>query len=385
MLLEVIFWSSLVLIGVTYVLYPALMWLAGRRRLSQQSALPARQDWPTVTLVIAAYNEEAVIGAKIENSLALDYPRDRLEVMVVSDASTDRTDEIVRSYAGQGVVLARQSVRRGKSAGLTSAVPGARGELLVFSDANSMYRPDAVKQLVMPFEDETTGYVVGAQTYVTDEASSVSRSETLYWNVELAIKAGESRFSSVVGGDGAIFALRKALFEPLLDDDISDFVTPLRIVAQGYRGVFQPSAVCTEETAQDYGGEFRRKVRIINQALHGVLRARQALNPWRTGLFAFQLFFHKVVRWFVPYLLLLFFASSLFLTVLGGGWIYTLALAAQLLAYALAWQFSRTPQRALPLASLCFYFCLANLAALQATLGVMTGRSISTWTPERSP
>jgi cellulose synthase/poly-beta-1,6-N-acetylglucosamine synthase-like glycosyltransferase len=384
MLLETVFWCSLALIGATYVLYPAVMWMAGRRHLSRDSALPERQDWPTVTLVIAAYNEEAVIGAKIENSLALDYPRDRLEIMVVSDESTDGTDEIVRSYADQGVVLARQPVRRGKSAGLTNAVPQARGDILVFSDANSMYRPDAVKHLVLPFGDETTGYVVGAQTYLTDEASTVSRSETLYWNVELAIKAGESRFSSVVGGDGAIFALRKTLFEPLLDDDISDFVTPLRIVAQGYRGVFQPSAVCTEETAQDYGGEFRRKVRIINQALHGVLRARQALNPLRTGLFAFQLFFHKVVRWFVPYLLVLFFASSLFLAVLGEGWIYTLALAGQLLAYGLAWHFSRTPQRALPLASLCFYFCLANLAALQATLGVMTGRSISTWTPERS-
>jgi cellulose synthase/poly-beta-1,6-N-acetylglucosamine synthase-like glycosyltransferase len=383
MLLEAVFWSSLALIGATYVLYPAVMWLAGRRHLSRDSALPQRQDWPTVTLVIAAYNEEAVIGAKIENSLALDYPRDRLEVMVVSDASTDGTDDIVRSYAGQGVVLARQAVRRGKSAGLTNAVPGARGELLVFSDANSMYRPDAVKHLVTPFEDETTGYVVGAQTYLTDEASNVSRSETLYWNVELAIKAGESRFSSVVGGDGAIFALRKALFEPLLDDDISDFVTPLRIVAQGYRGVFQPSAVCTEETAQDYGGEFRRKVRIINQALHGVLRARQALNPLRVGLFAYQLLFHKVVRWFVPYLLVVCFVTSAILVTLNSGWVYSLALFGQLLLYGLAWQYGRNPNQSSNLGSLCYYFCLGNLAALRATLDVMIGKSFTTWTPER--
>lgn len=384
MLLEASFWVPLSLIASTYAVYPALMWLAGRRRLSRQLPLPQRTTWPSVTLVIAAYNEEKVIAQKIENSLALDYPADKLEIMVVSDESTDRTDEIGRSYEDRGVVLARQSPRRGKSAGLTNAVPGARGEILVFSDANSMYRPDAIKHLVVPFDDANTGYVVGAQIYDAEDSSSVSRSENLYWNIELAIKAGESVVGSVVGGDGAIFALRKELFEPLRDDDLSDFVTPLRIVSRGFKGVFEPAAICAEETAQDYGGEYRRKVRIVNRALRTVLRVPQALNPFRVGLFAFQLFFHKVVRWFVPYLMILCLISSLLLVLGGYGWIYVLALAGQLLGYSLAWQFSRRPDSGLPLASVCYYFCLGNLAALQATIGVMLGRNITMWTPERS-
>ena len=253
----------------------------------------------------------------------------------------------------------------------------------LFSDANSMYEPDAVKRLVLPFDDPKTGYVVGSQVYETDEESSVSRSENLYWNIELAIKAGESALGSVVGGDGAIFALRKELFEPLQDDDLSDFVTPLRIVSRGYRGVFEPAARCTEETAQDYGGEYRRKVRIVNRALRAVLRVPQALNPLRVGLFSLQLLFHKVVRWFVPYFMILCLISSLLLTLQGAGWIYSLALAGQVLGYLLAWQFSRNQHSSVPLASVCYYFCLGNFAALQATIGVMLGRNITMWTPER--
>ncbi|NHN36716.1 glycosyltransferase family 2 protein [Pseudomaricurvus alcaniphilus] len=370
---------------MTYVVYPLLMWMAGRLSLSRAASVPAREIeyWPCVTLVIAAYNEEKVIAQKIDNSLALDYPVGKLEIMVVSDESTDQTDAIVRSYQERGVVLARQQPRRGKSAGLTNAVPAASGEILVFSDANSMYRPDAIKHLVAPFARESTGYVVGAQTYVSADDTSVSRSEQLYWNIELAMKAGESAVGSVVGGDGAIFALRKQLFEPLKDDDLSDFVTPLRIIVKGYRGVFEPKAICTEETAPDYGGEFRRKVRIVNRALRTVLRVPQALNPLRVGLFALQLFFHKVVRWFVPYLLILCLFSSLILTLAGMGWIYFLAVLAQLMGYGLAWQFSRNQQTSLPLASVCYYFCLGNIAALQGTLGVMLGKNITMWTPER--
>ena len=383
LLLEGLFWFSLAMIAMTYVVYPLSMWVAGRISLSSPAGKFETEEWPAVTLVIAAYNEEKVIASKIENSLALDYPANKLEIMVVSDESTDQTDDIVRSFEDRGVVLSRQEPRRGKSAGLTNAVPTAKGEILVFSDANSMYQPDAIRHLVKPFEQKAIGYVVGAQTYDLEEGSTVSRSEIFYWNIELAIKAGESAVGSVVGGDGAIFALRKELFEPLREDDLSDFVTPLRIIVKGYRGIFEARAVCSEETAPDYGGEYRRKVRIANRAFRTVLRVPQALNPFRVGFFALQLFFHKVVRWFVPYLMLLCLLSSIALTLAGFGWVYGLALALQLVGYGLAWQFSRNHQSALPLASLCYYFCLGNLAALQGTLGVVLGKHITMWTPER--
>lgn len=377
--LEIVFWTSAWLIALTYAIYPlTLLWLPRARRME-----PSERELPDLTLVISAYNEAAVIRQKLENSLQLDYPRERLSVAVISDASTDGTDAIVRSFAGDGVMLCRQEPRGGKSLGLTTFVPRFGSQILVFSDANSIYAPDALRKLARHFADPHIGYVVGHQRY-TDGDSLSGDCESLYWRYETWLKKLESRCGSVVGGDGAIFAIRSELFTPLRHDDINDFVIPLRIVAGGYRGVFDPEAVCFERTAESFAGEFRRKIRIVSRSLRAVARVPAALNPLRVGQFAYQLLAHKVVRWFVPVWLAGTLASAAVLAGLGLP-LYQLLLLVQLAFYGLALLGLIPRLKRIRPVSVAYYFCLVNLAAGLGILATLTGRRFSTWTPQRRP
>ncbi|MDX1440683.1 MAG: glycosyltransferase family 2 protein, partial [Rubricoccaceae bacterium] len=353
--MEVVFWLCIGGVFATYVVYPLIIVALGA--MSSGSARDTDHT-PKVTMVISAYNEEAVIQAKLENTLAIDYPAEKLEIFVISDDSTDATDDIVRGFANRGVRLQRQEPRGGKSRGLTRFIPMASGEILVFSDANSIYNPAAMRELVRPFSDHRVGYVVGHQRNVEDDDSPVSVSERLYWWLEVHLKRGESRIGSVVGGDGAIFAIRTHLFSPLEDDDLSDFVLPLRIVVDGYRGVFQESAHCSEHVAGSFSGEFRRKSRIVNRALTAVMRVPAALNPARVGWFALQLFFHKVLRWFVPYLLLSALAANVMLVMAGTSIVYVYLLAVQSTVYVLAAFGGSRTLRQIPAIYVLYYFCL---------------------------
>lgn len=377
--LQILLWLSLATVALTYVGYPCLLLLA---RMFARRQLIDGEATPTVSFTISAFNEAATIREKIENTLSLDYPRDRLEITVISDSSDDGTDEIVRGYADRGVRLLRQTPRRGKSMGLTRFVPELTGELVVFSDANSIYQPDAVRKLARHFADPQVGFAVGHQRYFVD-GTAVAESESLYWRYETFLKIEESRIGSVVCGDGAIYAVRRELFEPLRADDINDFYLPLRLVVRGFRGVFDREAVCHERTAADFGGEFRRKVRIINRSLRAVARVPQALNPFRVGKFAFQLFVHKVLRWFVPFFLIVALAANVAL-VLGGQRGYQSLLAIQLAFYALA------AIRPIPVLGqfkpvyFAAYFCLMNAAAFLGVVGCAFGTRITIWQPERT-
>lgn len=377
-LAEVIFWTAFLAVVLTYLLYPlCLLVLALFRR-----GHVTRDEAPPVTLVISAYNEQSVIREKLENALSLDYPRDRLEIMVISDGSEDATDEIVAGYADRGVVLCRQEPRRGKSAGLTRFVPGAGGEVVVFSDANSMYEPDAIHKLVRHFADAKVGFVSGYQRYV-DEDSAANQSESLYWRYETWLKIQESKISSPVCGDGAILATRAELFEPLRDDDIADTILPLKIVARGYRGVFDEEAVCYERTAEDFAGEFRRRARIVNRALGAVLRVPQTLNPFRVGVFAYQLLVHKLLRWFVPFFLVAMLVASTYLAARGHE-TYVVLLAMQLLFYGVALLGLVPGVRHWKPVYITYYFCLANTAAALGVLRLVLGGRIAMWSPERA-
>lgn len=375
----IVFFVSLTAIAATYVLYPVVLIPLSRLRRARNYA-PG--ELPALTMIISAFNEADVIGRKIQNSLELDYPADRLQILVISDASDDGTDEIVSGFGDPRIVLCRQEPRGGKSRGITAFMPRATGEFVVFSDANSMYDRQALRYLTAPFTDPKVGYVVGYQRYIAEPQSAVSSSENAYWQYETALKEAESRLGSVVGGDGAIYAFRRSLWIPLKDDDISDLVLPLRIVSQGYSGVYERRAVCDEHTAADFGGEFRRKVRIVNRSLRGVLRVPQTLNPFRVGLFAGQLFVHKVLRWFVPFLLISLFASNLLLLDVSPP-LFQLFLAAQVAFYALAGLWFIPGIRRLRLVYFAYYFCLVNFAAAKGVLGLLAGQRFVVWSPQR--
>jgi cellulose synthase/poly-beta-1,6-N-acetylglucosamine synthase-like glycosyltransferase len=376
--LQIAFWISLATVAMVYFGYPLTLLLLAPFRKSHLTG----SGTPTVTLIISAFNEEAVIREKLENSLGLDYPAEALEILVISDGSEDGTDAVVASYADRGVVLCRQVPRRGKSAGLTQFVPKAKGEILVFSDANSMYEPDALRKLVRHFADPQVGFVSGYQRCV-DEDSPANQSESLYWRYETWLKIQERRISSPVCGDGAILAIRAGLFDALQNDDIADTILPLKIVARGYRGIFDDEAVCYERTADDFLGEFRRRVRIVNRALGAVLRVPQSLNPIRVGIFAYELLVHKVLRWFVAFFLLAMLVTSACLAA-QDSLVYLALLLAQLLFYATALLALLPGLRRLKPVYVTSYFCVANAAAALGVIRLVLGKRVVTWRPERT-
>lgn len=380
---EIIFWICAALVLYVYVGFPFLLALLGPGRRRDSAA--TLETLPRVTLLISAYNERRDIAAKMENSLSLRYPAGRLEILVVSDCSNDGTDEIVLEYASRGVKLLRQSQRLGKSAGLNVGVAQARGELLVFSDANAMYDRDALLHLIRPFADPRVGYVVGNARYAERDSTTPSaQSESLYWKYETWLKQRESAFHSVIGGDGAIYAIRRELFTQLRPTDINDFVNPLQIINRGYLGVFEPSAICYEEAAATFRQEFRRKVRIISRSLNALLRVPAVLNPFRNFRHWFLLISHKLLRWLAPLFLLLLLASSLLLWSVP---FYRLAAFLQIGFYGLAllglaWE---TGRGSLKILQLPFYFCVVNSASLLGCVKCLRRDLSGTWTPPRHP
>lgn len=338
---------------------------------------------PSVTLIISAYNEEKVMEAKLENSLGLDYPKDKLTIMVVSDCSTDGTDEIVNAFHHRGVQLVSSKHRCGKTAGLNVAVELIKSDIVVFSDANAMYDKFAVRRMVRHFVDDNVGYVVGHARYDGDAETAAARSESVYWNIEVRLKEWESNFASVVGGDGAIYAIRRGLYEPLQDTDINDFVNPLQIVVKGYRGIFDPESWCTEKPAGQFHKEFARKVRIANRSLNGLLRVPGACNPLTVGRFSLLLVSHKLLRWFSPFLLCAHFGIAL-VVARWSSFVSCLALVIvvlygcfALLAQVGWWHDKRTKTR--KLFYVPYYLMLMNLASAAGVLMRLRGQVITTW------
>jgi cellulose synthase/poly-beta-1,6-N-acetylglucosamine synthase-like glycosyltransferase len=376
-----VFWVFFGLLVYVYLGYPLLLSFLARfsEAPSPDSDLPA----PSVSLLISAFNESQVIAAKLENALALEYPRDRLEIVVISDGSDDGTDEIVQQFSARGVRLLRQEPRMGKTAGLNLGVSEARGQILTFSDANAMYQPDAVRRLVRHFSNPKVGYVVGnARYYEKGTESSSAQSEGLYWKLETYLKKKESIFASVVGGDGAIYAIRRELYSPLLPTDINDFLNPLQIITRGYSGVFEPAAVCYEEAAEDFGQEYRRKVRIVSRSLNALRRVPEVLNPLQNTRHWFLLVSHKVLRWFAPFFMILCFAAAVAL------WrspFYRTAALLQAAFYLVAlvgWKW-RPGNKMGKLLSLAYYFCMVNLASLVGCVKCFRGDLSGKWAPPR--
>ncbi|TWU19994.1 glycosyltransferase family 2 protein [Allorhodopirellula heiligendammensis] len=377
------FWIAAIAFLTPLALYPLSLWL-----LSQLK--PVRRPGkalPTATLVISAYNEREVIGEKIRNALLLDYPADRFDIMVISDASDDGTDDIIREFDSDRVQGCRMEQRAGKSAGLSRFCPSAAGDILVFTDANSMFHSDALSHLLCHFDAPEVGYSVGRQLYIDTEHAASCDSENIYWSFELLMKQWESRLSSVVGADGAIYALRKEHFAPLAAEDINDFLLPLQVIAKGFRGVFDYRAVCFEKAAPDFAGEFRRKKRIVNRSLYALLKVPAVLNPFRVGWFAWQVVCHKLLRWLCPLFMVILLATSAVLSVWewqqGTLGIYSSALLCQLLAYALAGLHRVKYFQAIRLVYVCYYFLMINVASAQGIWMLARGQVIGKWKPER--
>jgi len=256
--------------------------------------------------------------------------------------------------------------------------------IVVFSDANAMYATDAIDHLVKHFSNSSVGYVVGAALYTDAAAGASAQNENYYWQYELAIKKLESQVHSVVGGDGAIYAIRANLWEPLRNDDINDFVNPLQIVIKGFRGVFEPRAECYEETAGEFKREFERKERIVNRSIQALLRNRAALNPAKVGIFSFEVISHKLLRWILPAILLFLVMLSMLLSLMGYGF-FKLIVGGALLITLLAFAGQLSQKRdQLPIpVSLAYYFVLVNVYAVRGIVKAVMGHTHITWNTPR--
>ena len=365
-----------------YAGYPALLWLASRCKRPHGQGDAGHE--PSVTLVISCYNEADVIARKLENSLALDYPGNKLAILVVSDGSDDGTDNIVKGFANKGIRLIRQEGRLGKTMGLNLAVEAADSEIIVFSDANAMYDTQAVRYLVRHFSHQKVGYAVGAALYTDADTGASAHNENLYWRYELAIKTWESRLHSVVGGDGAIYAIRSRLWQPLQQRDINDFVNPLQIIAQGYRGRFEPRAQCFEETAGSFDKEIARKERIVNRSIRGLMRVKSVMNPLKTGVFSSMVISHKLLRWLIPYFLVLGVAGSALLASQSLALFQLITLCSLgLLLLATTGQLWRDKTRLPTVLSLPYYFVMVNAYAMKGIYKALRGETQVTWSSAR--
>jgi cellulose synthase/poly-beta-1,6-N-acetylglucosamine synthase-like glycosyltransferase len=374
----ILFWVFAGLIVYTYIGYPVSAMVVGKLR---ERTIKKAPYTPTLSIVIPAYNEEGQIRETLTNKLQLDYPKDKLEIIAVSDGSTDRTDDIVKEYLSHGVRLIRQEPRQGKTAALNRALAVAKGEIIVFSDANSLYEKEVLRHLTANFADKNVGYVTGRLVFGSPDANIIGDGSTAYMKYENFLRSLETTMGSIVGVNGGIDAVRKYLCTPMRPDQQSDFVLPLKVIEQGYRVVFEPDAVLKEIALNRPMDEYKMRVRVALRALNALKDMKQLLNPLRYGIIAWQLASHKILRYgaFIPLIGLL--VTNLFL--LDRGVIYQLVLAAQLVFYTtafLGWVFERKIQRSRVLYAVV-YFCLLNVASFHAFWKMMRGETQAVWKP----
>lgn len=383
-MVEWVFWGAGLLLLHTYVLYPLLLKVGNRLLPSRYARPPAalapgdggKGELPRVTLVVAAHNEEAVIARKLENSLALDYPPELLEIVIGSDGSTDRTDALVRACSDPRVRL-DAAPRAGKVGVLNRTIPRARGEIVLLSDANTDLEPDVLRHLVPHFDDPTVGAVCGRLRLYNPTREAFE--ESAYWSYESAIKLEEGRRGALIGANGGLYALRRVLFSPLPPDTIvDDFVIPLRILEQGRAVVYEERAVAREETTEDYGREFGRRARIAAGNFQALTLVPRLLLP-SAGFAAFAFWSHKVIRWCAPLLMALCLLTNLML--LGSGGMYVLLFLLQLGFYGLAAWGHRNgiPTSLGRLVSVPYYFVSMNVAIAVGFLRFLRGTQKATW------
>jgi cellulose synthase/poly-beta-1,6-N-acetylglucosamine synthase-like glycosyltransferase len=377
---RIVFWLAAFLLFYVYAGYPLLLALIGLfvRRPQTEAGYT-----PRISVLIAAYNEEEAIERKIQQTLALEYPHEKLEVLVLSDCSTDRTEEIVKAFPDSRVRLVRMPDRRGKTFAQNVGVKEATGEVIIFSDATAIYHVKALLYLACNYQDASVGAVSGRYQYFDPgEQSPTGLGSVAFWNYENLIKKLQSSISTITGCCGCIYSVRKEAYTELPADIISDLVQPLQAIRKGYRVVFEDRALAYEETTQSTSEEFSMRVRVVTRAMRGLLSVSDLLKPWKFAWPAFQLWSHKIMRWMVPLFLIAILAANLALIDFR---FYRFTLAVQLFFYAAALLNMLLPlHRQWKPLGIPLFFCTLNAAALVSMLEICRGRKYVTWQTVRA-
>ena len=312
--MEVIFWLAALLFLLNYFIYPAVVIIISvLKNDDHDKFINDRSYQPIVSLIIAAYNEEKVIRQKIINSLALNYPLELLDIIIVSDGSDDRTHDIALEFRDKGINALHRPEREGKSAALNRAVEHALGDIVVFSDANNDFNEDSIQLLVHHFADDRIGAVTGAKHVYNDSEREATKGDNLYWKYEAAIKKAESRLGSITSGDGEIFAVRKSLFNPIDTSMINDDASiTFDLVKQNYRVIYEANAESYEKASEDLIDDFNVKVRMTAGGFQTIVAESSFLFPPRNW-FAIGFILHKLLRWLAPIFLVSIYLTPLFL------------------------------------------------------------------------
>ncbi len=380
---EIIFWVSIFAVFYAYIGYTGLLWLFS---LFYKKHVEKGEIRPSVSIVISAYNEEKIIARKIENTLDLDYPENLLEIAIISDGSTDGTNKIIKEYAKKDdrIKACIEPINRGKTEGLNRYIPLLRGEIIIFSDANSFYEKGLIKKIIRPFLDKRIGYVTGSTVYVSTSGDENREALGIYSKIERYTKALESNIGSCIGSDGAVFAIRKSLFFPMKPSALNDLVIPLRILREGFRGILEENVFCKEQMTEGSISELKRQVRITTRTLRAIYDHRILLNPFAYPLISFEIISHKIMKFVTPFLLILILISNAMLFI-NNGIFYKVTLIIQLVLYSLVLLGSKKDGRIrnTRFITILHTFVFANIAYMIGWFSFLMGKSYTIWTPAR--
>lgn len=381
-----LFWISLFIIFYAFLGYGIVLYILmririavkGRRKIEDETQIT---DWPTVTLIVAAYNEAAYMEEKIANTLQLDYPADKIRFLFVTDGSTDETPAIIQKHPG--IQLMHQPARNGKIAAVHRAMGQVSTEIVVFTDANTALNKLAIKRICRHYRDNKVGAVSGEKRVQVDAVSDATAGEGVYWKYESKLKAWDSELYSVVGAAGELFSVRTDLYQPVPADTIlDDFMISLLIAEKGYRIVYEPDAYASETSSASIGEELKRKVRISAGGIQSITRLTSLMNPFRFPVLSFQYISHRVLRWtVVPFLMILVLLLNIAIVATGGTGIYLLLLAGQVLFYGaslLGWLMEKKQLR-MKLLFVPYYFCMMNYAVIAGIRRFYSGKQSAAW------
>lgn len=381
----VLFWICLFIIFYTFLGYGILLFIIIKikRKFTKPFLFKADFILPTVTLLIAAFNEQDIIEEKVHNCLALDYPKEKLQIIFITDGSSDQTPEIIKTFSE--VTLLHEDIRAGKMAAIKRAIPSIKGEITVFTDANTFLNKEALQELVKHYQNPKVGAVAGEKRIMVDqEADASAAGEGFYWKYESALKKWDYELYSNVGAAGELFSIRTALYQPVESDTIiDDHMIAMRIAENGYIIAYEPKAYATETASADTKEELKRKVRIAAGGIQSILRLKKSANPFYFPVLSFQYISHRVLRWAItPWLMLLVFILNVVICIQNPDlWLYQIIFLGQLLFYvaSLLGYFLESKKIKIKVLFIPFYFSMMNYAAMAGTFRYLKGKQSAAW------
>ena len=386
--MEILFWAALAVVAYTYVGYPILLYLIVRLKrgsASKDASIDTVEEWPTLALMVAAYNEAPILEEKIQNTLALKYPREKLRIIFITDGSSDTSPAVVRKYPE--VELYHEDARRGKNHAINRVVPFVKEEVLVFCDANTHLNADALIMMARHYQQANVGGIAGEKRVRSESGDVASSGESAYWKYESKLKELDSALYTVVGAAGELFSVRRELYEAVPTDIIiEDFYLSMRVVEKGYRVIYEPKAYAYESGSASIGEERKRKVRIAAGGIQAILRLKEIGNIFKFGWATFCYISHRAMRWTAaPLGLLICFVANIFLVVNHNSILYQLTMVAQIAFYAIAIAggFLQSAKGVFRLLLIPYYFAFMNYCVYHGFVRFLRGKQSAVWEKTR--